>query len=73
MQFVTISAIAFLAAGAVAMPNAAADEHTLQARCAAIFPLATAATSSGRPTAAAKARRRSAMSGPAPERERTLS
>ncbi|KAK7959314.1 uncharacterized protein PG986_004168 [Apiospora aurea] len=38
MQFFTISAIAFPAAGAAAMPNAAAGEHTLQARCAAIFP-----------------------------------
>ncbi|KAK8054717.1 hypothetical protein PG994_009784 [Apiospora phragmitis] len=38
MQFFTISAITFLAAGVLAMPNAASGEHTLQARCSANLP-----------------------------------
>lgn len=38
MQFTTVSAIAFLAAGALAMPNAAAGEQNIQARCEANLP-----------------------------------
>ncbi|KAK7911772.1 hypothetical protein PG985_014253 [Apiospora marii] len=38
MQFTTVSVIAFLAAGALAMPNQPAGEQAIKARCEANLP-----------------------------------